>query len=64
MFDYIPDGTDSVIFEREPLVNLVKDGKMHAYKHRGFWKPMDMLRDNQEMEKMWENNRAPWKIWK
>lgn len=64
VFDYIPDGTDSVIFEREPLVNLVKDGKMHAYKHRGFWKPMDMLRDNQEMEKMWENNRAPWKIWK
>lgn len=63
IFRYLPEDADPVMFEREPLVNLVNDGKMHAYKHRGFWKPMDMLRDNQELEKMWNNNNAPWKIW-
>lgn len=63
IFKYLPDDADPVMFEREPLVNLVNDGKMHAYKHRGFWKPMDMLRDNQEMEKMWATNNAPWKKW-
>ncbi len=59
IFRYLPEDADPVMFEREPLVNLVNDGKMHAYKHRGFWKPMDMLRDNQELEKMWNNNNAP-----
>ncbi|MBO5061275.1 MAG: glucose-1-phosphate cytidylyltransferase [Prevotella sp.] len=63
IFRYLPEDADPVMFEREPLVNLVNDGKMHAYKHRGFWKPMDMLRDNQELEKMWNNNNAPWKKW-
>lgn len=63
IFKYLPDNADPVMFEREPLVNIVNDGNMHAYKHRGFWKPMDMLRDNQELEKMWADNRAPWKMW-
>lgn len=63
IFKYLPDDADPVMFEREPLVNLVNAGKMHAYKHMGFWKPMDMLRDNQEMEKMWATNNAPWKKW-
>jgi glucose-1-phosphate cytidylyltransferase len=51
------------MFEREPLEHLVRDGKMHAYKHSGFWKPMDMLRDNIELEKMWNEHKAPWKVW-
>lgn len=63
VFSYLPDNADQVMFERQPLENLVKDGKMQAYKHRGFWKPMDMLRDNIEMEKMWNEDKAPWKVW-
>lgn len=62
VFDYIPNDSTSV-FEREPLSRLAKDKKLYAYKHRGFWKPMDTLRDNIELCTMWENNEAPWKIW-
>lgn len=63
VFDYLGDDADTMMFERSPLENLVKDGKMHAFKHRGFWKPMDMLRDNIELEKMWNEGKAPWKVW-
>jgi glucose-1-phosphate cytidylyltransferase len=62
IFDYITDG-DNTIFERKPLENIAKDGKMHAYLHNGFWKPMDTLRDNVELNEMWENGSAPWKVW-
>lgn len=62
VFDYIADG-DATIFERGPLENLAKDGKMTSYKHKGFWKPMDTLRDNVELNEMWDKNKAPWKIW-
>lgn len=63
LFDYITQG-DATLLEREPLENLAKDGKMEAYKHTGFWKPMDTLRDNTELNAMWDNGTAPWKIWK
>lgn len=63
VFDYLPEGDDTCMFERKPLEQIAKDGKMHGYKHRGFWKPMDMLRDNIELNKMWDSNEAPWKIW-
>jgi len=62
IFDYIPD-SDSVIFEGKPLENLARAGKMHAYRHRGFWKPMDTLRDNSELNELWDNGKAPWKVW-
>ena len=62
IFDYIPD-RDSAIWEKEPLQNLARDGQLNAYKHRGFWRPMDMLKDKQDLNKMWENGNAPWKIW-
>lgn len=62
VFDYIPPG-DNVIFERKPLESIAKDGKMHAYRHTGFWKPMDTLRDNTELNEMWEEGKAPWKKW-
>jgi len=52
-----------VIFERKPLEQLAKDGKMHAYRHTGFWKPMDTLRDNTELNEMWDKGTAPWKVW-
>ena len=64
VFNYIPEGDDTVIFERAPLERLARDGKMMSYKHRGFWKPMDTLRDNQVLNKMWDEGNAPWKVWK
>ncbi|MBC2856159.1 glucose-1-phosphate cytidylyltransferase [Cetobacterium sp. 2A] len=62
VFDYLT-GEDSEIFEKLPLENLAKDGKMNSYKHRGFWKPMDTLRDNVELNEMWDSGKAPWKKW-
>lgn len=61
VFEYIKD--DNTIFEQDPLKNIAKEGKLNAYKHNGFWKPMDMLRDKIELEKMWEEGKAPWKKW-
>ncbi len=62
IFDYIPDG-DNVIFEREPLETVAKLNKLHAYKHSGFWKPMDTLREKTELEKLWVEKKAPWAVW-
>jgi glucose-1-phosphate cytidylyltransferase len=62
VFDYILEG-DKTIFERAPLENLAKDGELYAFKHYGFWKPMDTLRDNVQFNKMWEEGNAKWKIW-
>lgn len=62
VFDYITEG-DSTVFEQTPLQNLARDGEIFTYKHDGFWKPMDTLRDKQELQKLWENKRAPWKVW-
>lgn len=62
IFDYIKEG-DNSIFEKKPLEWLAKDAKMAAYKHNGFWKPMDTLRDNVELNKMWDKGQAPWKVW-
>jgi glucose-1-phosphate cytidylyltransferase len=61
VFDLI-DG-DSTYWERQPLEDLAKEGELCAYKHDGFWKPMDTLRDKIELEEMWENEKAPWKLW-
>lgn len=63
VFDYLPENADEVMFERDPLQNIAKDGQMHAYKHRGFWKPMDMLKDNMDLEDLWNKGVAPWKKW-
>ena len=63
VFDYLPDDDDTVVFERKPLECLAKDGQMHAYRHMGFWKPMDTLRDNTELNEMWNKGIAPWKVW-
>ena len=60
IFDYIKEG-DSTIWERSPLEGLARDGQLNAYKHNGFWKPMDTLRDRYELEDMWVKNKAPWK---
>jgi len=62
--DYIdPSTADQLMWERAPLQNLAKDGQLHAYKHSGFWHPMDMLKDKQDLEKMWSTRNAPWMVW-
>jgi glucose-1-phosphate cytidylyltransferase len=62
VFDYIRDD-DMIVFEKEPLETLAKDGELYTYKHYGFWKPMDTLRDKSQLEDMIENNKAPWIKW-
>ena len=61
VIDYIND--DSIILEREPLERLAKEGKLGAYKHNGFWQPMDVLRDKKILEDLWDSGKAPWKKW-
>jgi glucose-1-phosphate cytidylyltransferase len=61
VIDYI--NNDTTIFEREPLENLAKDGKLFTFKHTGFWKPMDTLRDKTQLEDLIEKGQAPWIKW-
>jgi len=61
VLDYITD--DSTIWEQEPLQNLAKDGMLSAYRHYGFWQPMDTLQDKQVLEQLWSNGNPPWKAW-
>ena len=49
--------------ERKPLETLALEKKLTAYKHNGFWHPMDTLRDKNYLENLWKNNKAEWKIW-
>ena len=61
VLDYI-EGDDTV-WEREPLENLAKEGELSAYRHTGFWQPMDTLRDKHVLEEMWQAGKAPWYVW-
>jgi glucose-1-phosphate cytidylyltransferase len=63
VFDYISSEGDNVIFEREPLENIAKDGQLNAYKHKGFWQAMDSLREKNELNSLWSSENAPWKVW-
>ena len=58
VFDYV--GDDTMPFEREPMERLAADGQLTAFRHDGFWKPMDTLRDRMEFESMWATGAAPW----
>lgn len=62
VFDYIQNGDDT-IFEKEPLENLAKDNQLNAYKHHGFWRPMDTLKDKNDLTYLWQHDQAPWSIW-
>lgn len=62
VFDYITEG-DGTVFEQAPLRNLAKDNEIFTYKHEGFWKPMDTLKDKNDLNKLWDCQKAPWKIW-
>ncbi len=61
VIDYIDD--DASIWEREPMERLAATGQIKAWRHRGFWQPMDTLRDKQHLEELWASGRAPWKVW-
>lgn len=63
VIDYITEG-DPSIWERGPLERLAEDGQLMAYKHPGFFQPMDTLREKQLLEDLWQSNKAPWKLWK
>ena len=63
VYDYIVDD-ELTIFEREPLENLAKSKQLNSYKHSGFWRPMDTLKDKNELTHMWMTGHAPWAIWR
>lgn len=60
--EYIRD--DKTAFEHRPLSQLSREGELMAFKHEGFWKPMDTLRDKMQLEKMWQTDDAPWRVWR
>jgi len=62
VFDYIAG--DSTILERDPMEKLAADDQLMAYKHTGFWQPMDTLREKVQLETLWSSGKAPWKLWK
>lgn len=63
VLDYISQG-DATIWEQEPLKNLAIADQLQAYQHTGFWLPMDTLRDKIKLEKLWNGNQVPWRVWK
>lgn len=62
VLSYIED--DATTWEQAPLRNLAAEGELMAYEHRGFWQPMDTLRDKQYLMSLWQSGKAPWKVWK
>ncbi|MEY2839434.1 MAG: glucose-phosphate cytidylyltransferase [Pseudomonadota bacterium] len=54
---------DQTIWEREPIEHLARDGQLSAFTHKGFWQPMDTLRDKIRLEELWQSGQAPWKVW-
>ena len=61
VIDYIKG--DEVMWEHAPMKNLVENGQLSAFTHRGFWHPMDTLRDKNRLETIWASGKAPWKVW-
>ena len=62
IFDYIKGG-DETIWERGPLESIARDNQLMAFPFKGFWRPMDTLRDKKELEEMWNSGNCDWKIW-
>jgi glucose-1-phosphate cytidylyltransferase len=63
IFDYLEGDMEQEQWERRPLAAIAADNQLMAFKHKGFWKCMDAMRDKIELEELWESNSAPWKIW-
>ncbi|WP_198120637.1 glucose-1-phosphate cytidylyltransferase [Massilia rhizosphaerae] len=62
VLDYIAD--DATVWEKEPMERLAGEGQLSAFRHTGFWQPMDTLRDKMLLEELWQTGKAPWKVWK
>jgi glucose-1-phosphate cytidylyltransferase len=54
---------DETLWERQPMERLAADGQLMAFRHEGFWQPMDTLREKRHLEELWSTGRAPWKVW-
>jgi glucose-1-phosphate cytidylyltransferase len=63
VFNYLEGNMNNMMWEDEPLEKLTEDNQLADYKHKGFWKCMDALRDKIELEALWQNGQAKWKIW-
>lgn len=63
IFKYLDGDMDDIQWENKPLKEIANDGELAAFKHSGFWKPMDALRDRIELEQLWNSGEAKWKIW-
>jgi glucose-1-phosphate cytidylyltransferase len=63
VFNYLPGEMTDMMWEDEPLEKLTADHQLAAFKHKGFWKCMDALRDKLELEALWQTNQAKWKVW-
>jgi glucose-1-phosphate cytidylyltransferase len=63
VFRYLKSDMGQVMWEDDPLEQLTRDNELVAYRHRGFWKCMDALRDKLELEELWKNRQAKWKLW-
>ena len=61
VLDYIEG--DTTVWEQQPLERLAREGQLAAYRHEGFWLPMDTLRDKNRLEELWQSGTAPWKVW-
>ena len=61
VFEYLEN--DESILEREPMERLTREGQLRAFRHEGFWQPMDTLREKQLLETLWNSGEAPWKVW-
>ena len=62
VFNYLQDD-ETLVFEQEPLERLANDGQLSAYRHYGFWKPMDTMREREQLNMLWKKGEAPWKVW-
>ncbi len=62
IFNYLPDDP-AIMFEREPIAKLVENGQLHSYRHDGFWQPMDTYQELQYLNRLWAENKTPWKVW-
>ncbi|MCX6319810.1 MAG: glucose-1-phosphate cytidylyltransferase [Bacteroidetes bacterium] len=64
IFNYLDGDVEDVQWEKKPLVDIANDGQLTSFRHFGFWKCMDALRDKIELEELWQSENAPWKNWK
>jgi glucose-1-phosphate cytidylyltransferase len=63
IFKYLSGDVENIQWERNPLAEIANDGQLTAYRHTGFWKCMDAIRDKIELESLWQSGQAPWKTW-